>query len=310
MPPDPTTSSAPLLQEHAVRIPLRTPFGGWTERRAVLLGGSSGWGECSPLAGYADDRALARRAAEEAALQPWPTPVRHQVAVCALIPAWPCRLAAERAREAGAAGFSTVKLKVGTDGDLDRVAAVRDALGPKVLLRLDANGAWDLETAARMISRLARYDLELVEQPVPELEDLARLRRKVAVRLGADECLRTLEDARHLARLQAADVAVVKVQPLGGTRATVEIIEAAGVPVIVSSMLETSIGLAVGLALAASLPELPYSCGLGTVTLLDGDVVSEPLVPVGGLLTVRRPDPDPLLVARFADLGSGGWPGR
>ncbi|MGH9022541.1 MAG: enolase C-terminal domain-like protein, partial [Acidimicrobiia bacterium] len=261
-----------------MRIPLRTPFGGWTERRALLLGGSSGWGECSPLAGYAADPALARRAAEEAALQPWPVAVRKQVSVCDLIPAWACRLAAERARAAVAAGFSTVKLKVGTEGDLDRVAAVRDALGPAVRLRLDANGAWDLDTAAWMISRLARYDLELVEQPVSELDDLARLRRRVAVRLGADECLRTLDDARHLARLQAADVAVVKVQTLGGTRSTIEIIETVGIPVIVSSMLETSIGLAVGLALAASLPELPYSCGLGTAALLDGDVVSEPLV--------------------------------
>jgi O-succinylbenzoate synthase len=148
-------------------------------------------------------------------------------------------------------------------------------------------------------ARAARFDLELVEQPVADLADLARVRRRAAVPVAADESLRSLDDARRLADLAAADAVVVKVQPLGGVRATLQVIEAAGVPAIVSSLYETSIGLAAGVALAAALPELPYACGLGTGTLLSGDVVADPLIPQGGVLPVRRPEPDPALLTRW-----------
>ena len=117
--------------------------------------------------------------------------------------------------------------------------------------------------------------------------------------MAADECVRGLDDARRLARLEAADAIVIKVQPLGGVRAALDVAEASGVPAIVTSMLETSIGLAAGLALAAALPELPYACGLGTAGLLAADVVAEPLLPVGGWLHVRRPMPDPALLDRY-----------
>jgi O-succinylbenzoate synthase len=134
---------------------------------------------------------------------------------------------------------------------------------------------------------------------VAGLDDLARLRRRVPVPLAADESLRSLSDAHRLARLGAADAAVVKVQPLGGVRAALAVAEAVGVPVIVTSMLETSVGLAAGLALAACLPELPFACGLGTATLLAADVVAEPLLPEAGLLRVRRPEPDPGLLEAY-----------
>jgi O-succinylbenzoate synthase len=139
---------------------------------------------------------------------------------------------------------------------------------------------------------MAPYDLELVEQPAASIEDLAAVRRRVDVPIGADECVRTVDDARRL----QADVLVVKVQPLGGFRATLRVIEAAGLPVIVSSMLETSVGIAAGLALAAALDDLPYACGLGAPAL---DIVAHPLVPVDGVLTVRRPAPDPALLAAY-----------
>ncbi len=198
--------------------------------------------------------------------------------------------------------MSTVKVKVGGGrlaDDLDRVAAVRSTLGPAGRIRLDANGAWDLDTAVLALGRLARFDLELVEQPVADLADLAAIRLRVAVPVAADESLRTLEDARRLAALGAADAVVVKVQPLGGVRAALRVVEAAGVPAIVSSLYETSIGLAAGVALAAALPELPYACGLGTGALLAADVVADPLLPHGGRLGVRRPEPDPTLLARW-----------
>jgi O-succinylbenzoate synthase len=290
-----------LLTEYRVRLPLRAPYLGAAARQVVLLHGPAGWGECSPLPGYACDPAAARRAAEEAAGVPWPAGVRERVAVNALVPALPAEAAARAAADAAASGFGTVKVKVGTGAaaDLDRVAAVRAAVGPRVQLRVDANGTWDLEEAAALVSRLSRYDIELVEEPVAGIEELARLRRRVSVPVAADESLRSLDDARALARLGATDAAVVKVQPLGGVRPALAVAEASAVPVIVSSMLETSIGLATGLALAACLPELPYACGLGTAALLAADVVAEPLVAVNGWLEVRRPEPDPRLLRAF-----------
>ncbi|MDQ4070623.1 MAG: O-succinylbenzoate synthase, partial [Actinomycetota bacterium] len=198
-----------------------------------------------------------------------------------------------------AEGSADVKVKVGDEGDVDRVAAVRNAIGGHARLRVDANGAWDVETAVEAIGRLASFDVELVEQPVPTLEEMAAVRRRVPILIAADESVRDLDDARRLAALDAADALVVKVQPLGGMAAALEAAAAARVPVIVSSMYETSVGLAAGLALAAALDDLPFACGLGTATLLAADVVAHPLVPVDGRLAVRRPLPDRALLARY-----------
>jgi O-succinylbenzoate synthase len=280
--------------------------GGLAAVSAVLVCGPSGWGEWStPPPGYPAHPAAARRAADEGASGTWPPPRRERVAVNALVPAVGPHRAAALALAAVEGGAGCVKVKVGSGGDavgsaVDRVAAVRDAVGPHVRLRVDANGAWDLDAAEAAVARLARFDLELVEQPVAGLDDLARLRRRVAVPLAADESVRSVDDARALARMAAADAVVVKVQPLGGVAAAMDVAEAAGVPAVVSSLYETSVGVAAGLALAAALPELPYACGLGTAALLAGDVVAEPLVPVGGELVVRRPVPASDLLARYA----------
>ena len=282
------------LIEHRVRLPLRLPLAGTLFRHAVLLEGPAGWGEWSPLAGYPSDPAVCRRAAEEAATEEWPSPRRDSIPVNTLVPA----VSPDRAA-AIAAGSADVKVKVGDDGDVDRIAAVRNSIGAHARLRVDANGAWDVETAVAAIGRLAPFDLELVEQPVASLDDLAAVRRRVSVPVAADECVRDLDDARRLARLEAADALVVKVQPLGGVAAALDVAAAAGVPVIVSSMYETSVGLAAGLALAAALDDLPFACGLGTAALLAADVVADPLVPVDGRLSVRRPEPDRALLARY-----------
>jgi O-succinylbenzoate synthase len=284
------------LTEHRVRLPLRD--GSW--RDAVLLEGPAGWGEWSPLPGYPSDPEVCRRAAEEAAVVDWPRAVRDRVRVNGLVPAVPPDDAA-----ALAAGWADVKVKVGDAGDVSRVVAVRDAIGPAGRLRVDANGSWDVETAVAAIARLAPFDLELVEQPVAALDDLALVRRRVGVPVAADECVRDVDDARRLAALTAADVLVVKVQPLGGIAATLDVVAAAGVPVIVTSMYETSVGLAAGLALAAALDELPFACGLGTAALFAADVVADPLLPVDGWLDVRRPVPSPVLLARYGYEGGG-----
>jgi O-succinylbenzoate synthase len=243
---------------------------------------------------------MARRAAEEAAVDGWPAPFREMVPVNSLVPAVPPVEAARLAAEAVATGARCVKVKVGAGDDIGRVSAVRDAVGREVRLRLDANGAWELEQAVDVLGRLIRFDLELVEDPVASLEDLALVRRRVNVAVAADECVRGVDDAHQLARLAAADAVIIKVQPLGGVAAALEVAEAAAAPAVVSSMMETSVGLAAGLALAAALPELYYACGLGTASLLAADVVADPLVPWGGLLTLRRPVPDPDLLAQLA----------
>ncbi len=293
-----------LLRERRVVVPLRVPVAGLAAVTAVLVEGPSGWGErTTPPPGYPVDAGAARRAAVEASSGAWPVACRDRVAVNALVPAMRPDDAAALAAVATGAGFDCVKVKVGatddTRADVDRVAAVRDAIGSAVGLRVDANGAWDVDTAVAVLAQLAAYDVELVEQPVASLDDLARVRRRVAMPVAADECIRGLDDARRLARAGAADAVVVKVQALGGVAPAVDVVEAAGVPAIVSSLYETSVGIAAGLALAAALPELPWACGLGTAALLAGDVVVDSLVPVGGELVVRRPVPDPDLVDRY-----------
>lgn len=274
-------------REHRLRIGGRT---------VVLVEGAAGWGECSPLPGYPCDPRAARAAAEESADTGWPPAVRDAVPVNALVDDGPLSGAA-------LAGFPAVKVKVGRarrEDDLARVAAVRELVGPGIALRVDANGVWDLDTAVEMLTALAPYDLELAEQPVARLEDLAVLRRRVRVPIAADECVRTIEDACRLRALDAADAVVLKVQPLGGVRAALEVADAAGVPAIVTSMLETSVGLAAGLALAAALPVLPYACGLATLDSLEGDVTHAPLVPRAGVLEVRRVAPDRDLLDRYS----------
>ncbi len=278
----------PVLTEYVLRI---------GDRTVTLIEGPAGWGECSPLTGYPSDPAACRRAADEAALLGFPPARRDDVPVNALVngPGFD----ADALRE-----FPAVKVKVGSPGDVELVAAVRDAVGPHVALRVDANGAWDVDTAIGTINRLAHYDLELVEQPVVSLDDLARVRRAVDVPVAADECVRSLADARRLRALDAADAIVLKQQPLGGVRAALIIAAEAGVPAIVSSMMETSIGLAAGVALAAALPELRYACGLATLSQIAFDLVRDPLVPEHGVVPVRTVTPDAELLARYKEASS------
>ena len=262
------------------------------DRAVTLIEGPAGWGEYSPLAGYPCDPSACRRAAEEAAEIGFPRALREVVPVNALVDGPVFDADALRS-------FDAVKVKVRSERDIDVVARVRDAVGRATAVRVDANGAWDVDTAVAMIDRLAVYDLELVEQPVATIDDLARVRRRVAIPVAADECIRSIDDARRLRALDAADAIVVKQQPLGGVRAAMAIAEAAGVPTIVSSMMETSVGLAAGLALAAALPELPHACGLATLAYVGGDVASDPLLPEDGVLRVRAVVPDPELIARY-----------
>lgn len=279
------------------RIPMRMGFRGVTEREGVLIEGARGWGEFSPFPDYPDEVAAAwARSALASASDPAPELIRTEVPVNAIVPAVDAETAFRLVKESGC---RTVKVKVAEGDDEARVAAVRDALGPHGKLRIDVNGKWSVDEAARMIGRLSRYDLEYVEQPTASLEEMAELRRTVDVPLAADESIRNADDPLRVAGLEAADIVVLKVQPLGGVRRCLEVAEAAGLPAVVSSAIETSVGLAAGLLLACCLPSLPYACGLGTASLLDGDVTPDPLVPVDGMLAYRKVAPDPPTVERF-----------
>ena len=276
-------------------IPLRSRFRGIDVREGMLLRGSAGWGEFSPFWDYdAKVSAPWLAAAVEAAEEGWPEPARDRIPVNCTVPAVPPERAAEIVL--GSRGCRTAKVKVAEPGqtlddDMARLQAVRDALGPGGRLRIDVNGHWSVDEAVHAIRRLGRFDLEYVEQPCATVEELAKVRRRVDVPIAADESIRRADDPLRVVAHDAADIAVLKVQPLGGVRSCLRIAEQIGLPVVVSSALETSVGIAAGLALAAALPKLPYACGLATVQMLQSDVVDHPLLPVDGALEVRRPEP-------------------
>ncbi len=298
-----------LDRAHVVSVPMRVRFRGVDRREAVLVEGPSGWGEFSPFLEYDDVESSRWLAAGlEAAYAAWPAPVRDAVPVNATVPA-------VTAGEVDAVlarfdGCTTAKVKVAEPGqsladDLDRVAAVRVAMGPDARIRVDANGAWDVETALDALTKLAAYDLEYAEQPCASVEDLADLRRRLArsgvdVPIAADESIRKADDPLRVAALDAADLIVVKVAPLGGVARALEVVAATGLPAVVSSALDTSVGIAAGVALAAALPTLDHACGLGTVGLLERDVADEPLRPVAGLLHPARPAPSARALADLA----------
>jgi O-succinylbenzoate synthase len=291
-----------------VSIPMRVTFRGVTVREALLIRGPLGWGEFAPFPEY-DDLESSRwlAAAIEAGWAGWPDPVREAIPVNATVPA--VAAADVPAILARYDGCSTAKVKVAQAGqglqeDLDRVAAVRDVMGPQARIRVDANGAWSVDEATDALTRLTAYTLEYAEQPCNSVEELASLRIALArngvdVLVAADESIRRASDPMRVVREEAADVIVVKVAPLGGVRSALAIARECGLPTVVSSALDSSVGIRAGLALAAALPELPFACGLSTVELLAGDVATDSLVPASGSIVVRDLSVDPELLDRW-----------
>lgn len=298
-PTDPPGLEDLLADAHVVALPMRVRFRGVDVREAVLLRGPSGWAEWAPFPEY-DDRDAARwlAAAVELGWGQLPEPVRHQVGVNATVPAVPA------GQVEGVLGrydrCRTAKVKVAERGqtladDLERVIEVRRVLGGEARIRVDANGAWSVDEALEALGALVPVGLEYAEQPCATVEELAALRLALAragvdVPIAADESIRRAEDPLRVARERAADLVVVKVAPLGGVRRALEIVADAGLPAVVSSALDTSVGIAGGVRLAAAMPQLDHDCGLGTATLLGADVVAEPLVPLAGSLTTARAD--------------------
>lgn len=305
-----------LARTRVVSIPTRTKFRGISTREAALIEGPQGWTEFSPFVEYEDAEAAAwLNAALEFGWSKPPETRRTNIDVNATMPAVDASDVPDIL--ARFPGCNTVKVKVAESGqtfadDLARVRAVREALGPNGKIRLDANGGWQLIEADTAIRSLARFDLDYVEQPCAEIAELAVLRERLGglVRIAADESVRKASDPLTVARAGAADLLIVKVQPLGGISRALDVIQHAGMPVVVSSALETSVGISMGAHLAAALPDhlIAGASGLGTVALLRGDVVPDSLVPRFGSIPVRRVVPERLLLAQYrASSYRDGW---
>ncbi|GAA4478880.1 o-succinylbenzoate synthase [Microbacterium panaciterrae] len=287
-----------------VALPMHTRFRGVDVREALLFEGPEGWAEFSPFPEYADAEAATWLSAGIAdAWHPRPAAVREGIRVNATVPA----VSAERVASVLARfdGCRTAKVKVAEAGqsladDIARVRAVRDEMGPEGRIRIDANAGWNVDEAERAIHALATFDLEYAEQPCASIDELVELRDRIAyldIPIAADESVRRAGDPFAVARAGAADLLVIKAQPLGGIERALRIVAEAGLPVVVSSALDTAVGLSLGAALATALPVLDHDCGLGTASLFADDVADAR--PRNGIVSADRVVPDPVALARL-----------
>lgn len=290
-----------LERLHVVALPMRVRFRGIDVREVALFEGPVGWGEFGAFLEYGPTEAAhwLASAVEAAYVEP-PTPRRTRIPINATVPAVDAaRVPDVLARFPGA---RTAKVKVAEPGqtladDVARVNAVR-ALVP--LVRVDANGGWTVQEAVAAARALtADGPLEYLEQPCATVPELAELRRLVEVPVAADESIRKADDPLLVVRAKAADVAVVKVAPLGGVARLLDIAGQIDVPIVVSSALDSAVGMSRGLLAAACLPELRHACGLGTGGLFVEDV-TEASPPVDGYLPVGPVAPDPARLAGLA----------
>lgn len=289
-----------LDRVHVVALPMRVPFRGITVREVALIDGPAGWGEFGAFLEYAPPEAAAWLASGiESACSATPPGIRDRIPVNATVPA----VVADRVPEVLSRfpGCTTAKVKVAEPGqtladDVARVDAVR-AMVPTV--RVDANGGWTVEQAVAAAAALsAGGALEYIEQPCATVAELAEVRARVDVPIAADESIRKAEDPLAVVRAGAADIAVLKVAPLGGVRAMLDVAAQIDIPVVVSSALDTAVGISAGLSAAAALPRLEHACGLGTGGLFVEDVAD--VRPGDGYLPVAAVTPDPARISALA----------
>ena len=294
-------STIPALAElvanaKVVSLPLRTKFRGLTDREIVLFEGPNGWAEWAPFIEYPDEEAASwLSSAIDFAYGQLPELHRDRIPVNATLPAVAPELVEKVLSRYG--NFATVKIKVAESGqtmqdDLDRIQAVRD-LYPDAKIRLDANGGFDISTALDLANRLIELavPLEYLEQPVATIAEMAELKlqvNRIGIKIAADESVRKVSDPLAVAQANAADILVLKAAPLGGINRALEIAREAGLPVVISSAIDSSIGLSMGAHLAAAIPDLQFDCGLATSALLAGDVTRDPIAAKDGYIDVRR----------------------
>ena len=284
-----------------VAIPTRTNFRGVTIREAALFRGSAGWSEFSPFVEYSDVEAEQwLYAALEGANTPWPELKRSSIGINATLP----KVEIDRVPEIlnGFPGAKTVKIKVDDfENDCELVEAALD-FNPDFKIRLDVNGGWSLETA---LLNLYNYYLrfgkvfEYIEQPCLEIADLIELKKEIPMKIAIDESIRKALTSDFSGANEFADIAIIKWAPSGGITRAKKLIEKIGLPAVISSALDTGIGISHGLALAASQNTLDFDCGLATTSLLESDVITPPLEITAGTIAVNRSSPDEKLVAKY-----------
>ena len=286
-----------LETARVLSIPMRIKFRGITTREVLLFEGPNGWAEWSPFTEYEDEEAsIWLKAAIEFAFGDIPQPTVKTIKVNATLAA----VKDVRAALEPFGNFEVVKIKVAEkdqtlQDDLDRIHEVRKYY-PEARIRLDANGGYDIETALAIAN--AMYEegvlLEYLEQPVKTIAELAELKLKLKllnIKIAADESVRKVSDPLAVAQANAADLLVLKAAPLGGINNALRIAKEAGLPVVVSSALETSVGISMGVHLAALL-DSEYASGLATAALLTEDVTDSPLIPINGEIPVTRITPN------------------
>ncbi|MDP4803759.1 MAG: o-succinylbenzoate synthase [Candidatus Nanopelagicales bacterium] len=310
------------------RLALTGTFRGLQHREGVLFEGPSGWGEFAPFDDYSDERAARWLAsALEASYGTWPAALRDDVPVNAIIG----QVDAQHTHELAVAavrdlGCHTIKIKVGADLSSNEacIAAVRGVLDEELgvgvgKIRIDVNAGWSVSQAIEQLRTLAQFGIEYVEQPCATIAELRELRSQIDVPIAADESIRLADDPSRIAVAECADVAVLKPTTLGGVERTLAIAEKLNVPVVISGSLDSSVGLGVGLATAAALPELPFACGLGTGTLFAQDVVAHSVVPAKGRITSARISTDRInpdrmnldaAAARISPMRAAWWQDR
>ena len=260
-----------------VALPTTTNFRGISVREVALIQGEYGWGEFSPFLEYDDaESALWLACAIEAATVPKPQLYRTHVAVNGTIPALNNEEDLERIVDSFP-GVKTFKVKVGTDvsDDLHRLDVIR-TLRPNAAIRLDVNGLWSVDEAEMFLNSVG--EIEYVEQPCATIEELRELKQRVDVKIVGDEVLRKSANPFDVDLDGALDYLMLKVQPLGGIKRAHQLAEHHNLPVVVSSALESAVGINYGLMLAASFEEMRFDCGLGTGALLAKNVAELPMV--------------------------------
>jgi O-succinylbenzoate synthase len=260
-----------------VALPTTTNFRGVTVREVALIQGECGWGEFSPFLEYDDAESAPWLAcAIEAATQPKPQLYRTHVPVNGTIPALNDQGALEKI-VASYPGVTTFKVKVGASlsEDLARINTIR-SLRPNAKIRIDANGSWKVDQAVSFLGSVG--DIEYVEQPCATIDELRELKKRIDVKIVGDEVLRKAKDPFAIDLSDAVDYLMLKVQPLGGIKRAHQIAEHHKLPVVVSSALESAVGINYGLTLAASFQDMKFDCGLGTGSLLAKNVAELPIV--------------------------------
>lgn len=282
-----------LASLRVLALPMRATFRSLDIRETALIKGESGWGEFAPFVEYSDQESLPwLESAIEAADKPLSPALRELIPINATVPASNDEAEIEQIMS-WYPGVDTVKIKVGTGirEDLARIKAVRKYL-PKAKIRIDVNGSWSLDDALININAIynevAGDSLEYVEQPVANLDELKQLKEgmSVDVKIAGDEVLRKAKDPFAISLDGAIDILMLKVSPLGGIKRAMDLAIHHKLPVVVSSALESAVGISHGLALAARLPELDYACGLGTSALFNQDISHIPII--NGAIKVKN----------------------